>query len=1051
MVAQSSAIPAAASLEQLREQIRSVTLEDEATCVKDLLKSSSLSPDARARAKARAAQLVSGARARSRERPLLDSFLQQFALSNEEGVALMCLAEGLLRIPDDETADRLIADKIASGNWSAHAGASHSTWVNASTWGLMLTGKLIEPPKQAREETASWLQGLSRRISAPMLRSAFRQAMRIIGGEFVVGRTIREALERSAKTPELSLCSFDMLGEGARTWADAERYRKSYEQALDAIGSQRKGAPIDERSNLSVKLSALEPKYDLMHEGLVMQRLAPIVLDLARRAAAADVGFTIDAEEADRLDVSLDMFEALARDPQTRSWQGLGIVIQAYGKRAPHVIEWVAALAHETGRRICVRLVKGAYWDAEIKRAQERGLASYPVFTRKMSTDVSYLANAERLFRHRDVIYPMFATHNAHTIAAVLELRPPGAKFEFQRLHGMGALLHDEAQRQIEGFPRVRAYAPVGQHEELLSYLVRRLLENGANSSFVNRFMNESVPVENVVEDPIAALQAAQSMSNPQIPLPEDLYGASRENSAGVDWGNPQQLAEQIASLQKSGELPHAAPSTLAGPIQSPPHEVRNPANHLELVGYVSIATQADIALAFDKAGQARKAWDDAGAAHRADCLVAAADKLRAHRAELVRLLVKEAGKTLPDAIAEVREAEDFCRYYAAQAREHFAEPTVLPGPTGEDNKLSLRGRGVFACISPWNFPLAIFLGQVTAALVAGNSVVAKPAESTPLVAALAVRLLHEAGVPHDVLHFVPAPGKVFGEVAFKHPALGGVCFTGSTSIAQFINRALAARDGAIVPLIAETGGINAMIVDSSALLEQVADDVLTSAFTSAGQRCSALRLLFVQDDVADRLIELIAGGMQELQIGDPALPSTDVGPVINKGAASKLEDYSQQVTQKGVKLLKQCDLNQVRHEGSYFAPRMLELNSARELTSEEFGPILHVVRYKRENLHKDVLAAIRDAGYGLTLGVHTRIESVWQEIVAEAAVGNIYINRNMIGAVVGVQPFGGEGLSGTGPKAGGPHYLFRFATERTLTVNTVATGGNARLLSLGT
>jgi len=1049
MVAQSSAIPTGPSLQELREQIRSATLQDEVTCVKALLKSSSFSLDARARAKARAAALVTGARRRARERPLLDSFLQEFALSNEEGVALMCLAEGLLRIPDDETADRLIADKIASGNWSAHAGQSDSLWVNASTWGLMLTGKLVEPPKQAREATSSWLQGLSRRLSAPVLRAAFRQAMRIIGGEFVVGRTIEEALARSAKTPELSLCSFDMLGEGARTWADAERYRKSYEQALDAIGAQRKGTPIDQRSNLSVKLSALEPRYDLLHEGIVGQRLTPIVMDLARRAAAADVGFTIDAEEADRLDVSLNVFEALARDETTRSWQGLGIVVQAYGKRAPLVIEWVAALAREIGRRICIRLVKGAYWDAEIKRAQERGLASYPVFTRKVSTDVSYIACAERLFRHRDVIYPMFATHNAHTIAAVLELRPPGAKFEFQRLHGMGALLHDEARRQIDGFPQVRAYAPVGQHEELLSYLVRRLLENGANSSFVNRFMNESVPVETVVEDPMAALQSADSMTNPHIPLPKHLYGEARENSAGVDWGNPQELAQQIEALQKNvGEPPHVAPSTLAGQVQSAV-EVRNPANHAELVGRVSFATREDIALAFDKAGAARKAWDDAGAAHRADRLIAAAEGLRAHRAELVRLLVKEAGKTLPDAIAEVREAEDFCRYYAAQAREHFAEPILMPGPTGEENKLSLRGRGVFACISPWNFPLAIFLGQVTAALVTGNSVVAKPAETTPLIAALAVRILHDAGVPHDVLHFVPAPGRLFGEVAFKHPALGGVCFTGSTATAQFINRALAARDGAIVPLIAETGGINAMIVDSSALLEQVADDVITSAFTSAGQRCSALRLLFVQEEVADRLIELIAGAMDELQIGDPANPSTDVGPVIDTRAAAKLEEYSTKALQRGVKLLKQCALNQVRTEGSYFAPRMLELNDARELTSEEFGPILHVVRYERDKIG-DVLAAIRDTGYGLTLGVHTRIESFWQEIVAGAAVGNIYVNRNMIGAVVGVQPFGGEGLSGTGPKAGGPHYLFRFATERTLTVNTVATGGNAKLLSLG-
>ena len=1050
MAAQPSTVPTAPSLQEIRGQIRDTALQDEATCVKALLKSLSLSAETRARAKARAAALVSGARARANQRPLLDSFLQEFALSNEEGVALMCLAEGLLRIPDDETADRLIADKIAAGNWSAHAGASSSLFVNASTWGLMLTGRLVEPPPQAREEPASWLQNLSRRISAPVLRTAFRRAMRIIGGEFVVGRTIDEALERSAKTSELTLCSYDMLGEGARTWADAERYRKSYEQALAAIGSQRKDAPLDDRSSLSVKLSALEPRYDLMHEGLVMQRLAPIAIDLARRAAAANVGFTIDAEEADRLDLSLDVFEALARDKTTQSWQGLGIVVQAYGKRAPLVIEWLAALARATQRRICVRLVKGAYWDAEIKRAQERGLPSYPVYTRKMTTDVAYIACAERLFKHGDALYPQFATHNALTVATVLELRPPGAQLEFQRLHGMGALLHDEAKKQIENFPRVRAYAPVGHHEELLSYLVRRLLENGANSSFVSRFMNEKVPVDTVVEDPIAALQTASTVTNPHIPLPAQLYGTSRENSAGVDWGNPQQLEAQVAVLARApGELPHAASSTLAGKIQTQPTEVRNPANRAELVGYVSLASSEDIALAFDRAAQARKAWDDAGAAHRADRLIAGANALRANRGELVRLLVKEAGKTLPDAIAEVREAEDFCRYYAAQAQAQFAEPNVLPGPTGEDNKLSLRGRGVFACISPWNFPLAIFMGQVAAALVAGNSVVAKPADSTMLIAALAVRLLHDAGIPADVLQYVPARGKAFGEIAFKHPALAGVCFTGSTSTAQFINRALAARDGAIVPLIAETGGINAMIVDSSALLEQVADDVLASAFTSAGQRCSALRLLFVQEEVADRLIELIAGGMDELFIGDPAAPSTDVGPVISASAAEKLESYSKRRLQEGVKLLKQCSLRQVRTEGNFFAPRLLELDDAHQLTSEEFGPILHLVRYQQGKLG-DVIAAIRDAGYGLTLGVHTRIESVWKEIVADAAVGNIYVNRNMIGAVVGVQPFGGEGLSGTGPKAGGPHYLLRFATERTLTVNTVATGGNARLLSLG-
>jgi RHH-type transcriptional regulator, proline utilization regulon repressor / proline dehydrogenase / delta 1-pyrroline-5-carboxylate dehydrogenase len=709
------------------------------------------------------------------------------------------------------------------------------------------------------------------------------------------------------------------------------------------------------------------------------------------------------------------------------------------------VIEWLASLARATGRRICVRLVKGAYWDAEIKRAQERGLSSYPVYTRKVTTDVSYLACAERLFKHTDVIYSQFATHNAYTVAAVLEMSPTGAKFEFQRLHGMGALLHDEAKKQIENFPRVRTYAPVGHHEELLSYLVRRLLENGANSSFVNRFMNESVPVDVVVEDPLTALQAADPV-NPHIPLPVNLYGESRENSSGVDWGNPLQLAAQVGYLSSN---PSQTVPTLAQSLHGPSVEVRNPANHAELIGHVTTATVEDITQAFDRAAKAHKAWDEAGATHRAVCLVAAADLLRANRAELVRLLTKEAGKTLPDAIAEVREAEDFCRYYAAQARAQFAEPMVLPGPTGEDNKLSLRGRGVFACISPWNFPLAIFMGQVTAALVAGNTVVAKPAEFTPLIAAYAIQLLHQAGVPEDALHFVPARGKQFGEVAFKHPALAGVCFTGSTSTAQFINRALAARDGAILPLIAETGGINAMIVDSSALLEQVADDVLTSAFTSAGQRCSALRLLFVQEDIADRLVQLIAGGMDELMIGDPAQPATDVGPVISASAAEKLEEYSSRQQRNGVRLVKQCRLDDVKAKGNFFAPRLLELSDASQLTSEEFGPILHVVRYRRDRLDA-VLDAIRTAGYGLTMGIHTRIESVWQQVAAQAAVGNIYVNRNMIGAVVGVQPFGGEGLSGTGPKAGGPHYLLRFATERTLTVNTVATGGNARLLSLG-
>lgn len=1035
-------------LEEIRQSIRSATLADESSCVAALLDQLKIAPGVREQATKQAARLVAGARARASERPLLDSFLQEFALSNEEGVALMCLAEGLLRIPDDDTADKLIADKISAGSWSDHAGHSSSLFVNASTWGLMLTGRLIEPPSQAREAPATWLQNLSRRMSAPLLRAAFRQAMRIIGSEFVVGRTIDEALKRSSKSRELHLCSYDMLGEGARTKQDASRYRESYERALDAIGAQRKGTPIHDRSSLSVKLSALEPRYDQLHKNTVLLRLLPIVSSLAQRAAVADVGFTIDAEEADRLELSLDIFERLARDESTRDWQGLGIVVQAYGKRAPLVIEWLAELARATGRRICVRLVKGAYWDAEIKRAQERGLSSYPVYTRKSSTDVAYLACAARLFKHSDCLYPQFATHNAQTLASILSIRPAGVEFEFQRLHGMGSLMYDEARKQIGDLPRVRTYAPVGLHEELLSYLVRRLLENGANSSFVNRVMDERVSVDTLVADPLAAVEALSCIPNPLIPLPAALFGSSRENSGGVDWGNPDEVSSQVTSTQRRVmSLPQAAPTHRSTEASASPDVVRNPANSEEIVGYVTMATADDISLAFDKAAAAHKQWDDTDVEERVACLLRTADAIRKHRSELVRLLVKEAGKTLPDAIAEVREAEDFCRYYAQCARDQFSTPLELPGPTGEENTLRLRGRGVFACISPWNFPLAIFMGQVSAALVAGNTVVAKPAETTPLVAALAVKLLHESGVPRDVLLFVPAPGRIFGDVAFRHRALAGVAFTGSTTTAQLINRSLAAREGAILPLIAETGGINAMIVDSSALLEQVVDDVLASAFLSAGQRCSALRLLFVQDEVADRLIELIVGGMDELVIGDPSAPSTDVGPVITKVAADKLEEYSRDLQRRAM-LIKQCTVPGARSDSNFFAPRLFELTDASQLTHEQFGPILHLVRYHGGD-PGPAIEAICSAGYGLTFGIHTRIESSWKEVISHLAVGNAYVNRNIIGAVVGVQPFGGEGLSGTGPKAGGPHYLVRFATERTLTVNTVATGGNARLLSL--
>jgi RHH-type proline utilization regulon transcriptional repressor/proline dehydrogenase/delta 1-pyrroline-5-carboxylate dehydrogenase len=896
------------------------------------------------------------------------------------------------------------------------------------------------------------MRKLTRKTGEPLVRLAVRRAMRIIGGEFVVGRSIEEALARSAREADVGLCSFDMLGEGARTQADAQRYLKSYEHAIDVIGAAAAGLPKEEASSISIKLSALEPRYSLLQHERVMRRLVPQVAELARRAARLEIQLTIDAEEADRLDLSLDVIEALAKDPATRQWPGLGLAVQAYGKRALDVIDWVAATAGTYGRRMTVRLVKGAYWDSEIKRAQERGLDGYPVYTRKVTTDMSYLACVGRLFSHADVIYPQFATHNAHSIASVLELAPAGADYEFQRLHGMGRLLYAEAARQVAKFPRVRVYAPVGEHKDLLAYLVRRLLENGANTSFVNRFMDEQVPVAEIVRDPISEIERLESYAHPRLPLPAAMY-TDRRNSRGIDLGNPpaiEALRQEVSTRRpaRPAALAVAGPIINGALLPGSTHPVTNPADRREQVGSVRDATPAEIAMAFEASAAAQPAWNLSGGDARAATLDKASDLLEASRGDFHELLVREAGKTLSDAIAEVREAVDFCRYYAARAREQFAHPKRLEGPTGESNELSLHGRGVFACISPWNFPLAIFAGQVTAALAAGNTVVAKPAEPTPLIAARFVTLLHEAGVPPEALHLTPAPGRHFGEIALAHEALAGVAMTGSTATALTINRALAARNGAIVPLIAETGGLNAMIVDSTALPEQVVDDVVSSAFMSAGQRCSALRLLFLQDEIADQVLEMIAGAMDELVIGDPAYPRTDVGPVITREAAEGLARHVAQMRREAT-LIKACILSEAHAHGSFFAPHLIELENAAQLTHEEFGPILHVVRYRSTDI-ADVLQAIRASHYGLTLGVQSRLESFWQQVFEQLSVGNTYVNRNMIGAVVGVQPFGGTGLSGTGPKAGGPHYLARFANERTLTINTTATGGNAALLNLG-
>ena len=1038
--------PHTGRLSQLREALRAATLRAEPDAVDEMVDSLTEVENRLDGAKARATRWVEVARADKRARPLVDSVLEQFPLDSAPGKALMSLAEALLRTPDPKRADQLIAERLT---------AIRGAGVTGSDDLLLRTGfALLGTASRLLPEVGHELSGrfsfasMTKPLVAPVVRSALRGAMQMLGEAFIVGETIDSALARGKSNPNLALCSFDVLGEGARTEADAQRYTDSYAAAIDALKVQPAGT-VHTRSSISVKLSALEPRYSLLQSERVAKRLVPRMLELARRAARSGIGFTIDAEEADRLDLSLDIVEALARDVETRDWNGLGLAVQAYGRRAPLVVDWVAELARDTGRRMTVRLVKGAYWDSEIKRAQERGLPSFPVYTSKAATDASYLVCAQRLFAANDVIYPQFATHNAYTIAAVLDFAHAGATYEFQRLHGMGELLYEAVRADVPHLPPVRVYAPVGTHEDLLPYLVRRLLENGANTSFVHQFLNPQIPVEQVVSDPISSLSGSSDKGapRPRIREPLALYGDERPNSEGADWGDPVGIAELEAQLRAGApETAVGGPligGKVAGVADSP---VLSPTNRLETVGMSRDATAAEIMEAMDIASRGQPSWDARPADERAACLERAARMLEERRGLFLRLLVKEAGKTLPDAVAELREAIDFCRYYAARGRELFGQPQELQGPTGERNLLSLQGRGVFVCISPWNFPLAIFTGQVVAALMAGNAVVAKPAPATPLVAHAMTRLLHEAGVPVEVLHFTPADGPPFGKVAFSHPALAGVAFTGSTATATTINRALANRDGAIVPLIAETGGVNAMVVDATALPEQVVDDAILSAFTSAGQRCSALRVLYVQEEIADRVINMLVGAMKCLTIGDPAELATDLGPVISEEAQQRLRKYATRMRSEA-KLLYACELGRQHEMGHFFAPHLFELRSLDQVKTEEFGPILHVARYRADQLPQ-VIDAIRRTGFGLTLGVHSRLESVAEHVYRALPVGNTYVNRNMIGAVVGVQPFGGQGLSGTGPKAGGPHYLLRFATERTLTINTVAIGGNVELLS---
>jgi len=1031
----------------LREKIGALYRIDESIAIGNLLPLAELSDDIKARVAARAGNLVSLIRAERSDRSGIDAFMHEFDLSSREGVVLMCMAEALLRIPDTDTVDRLIRDKIGSTDWEHHVSRSDNVFVNASTWALMLTGRLVQLHTEDRNLSAM-LKRLVARLGEPVIRQAVLAAMRILGKQFVMGRTIDEALMRArAAEAQGYRHSYDMLGEAARTMADARRYFASYEQAIATIGREANGRAIADAPSISVKLSALHPRYEFAQRARVMAELVPSVKILAQQAKSHNIGFTIDAEEADRLELSLDIVEALALDADLAGWHGLGLAVQAYQKRAPAVIDWLADTARRGGRRLMVRLVKGAYWDAEIKMAQERGMEGFPVFTRKVATDVSYIACTKKLLADPIAFYPQFATHNAHTLSVIMELAADRTDYEFQRLHGMG----EELYAQIVGPDKYnrpcRVYAPVGTHEDLLAYLVRRLLENGANSSFVNRIVDERMPIETLIADPVETWRALSSKSHPRIALPDNLYGSERRNSRGLDLWNGDMVAMQMAALDRSRrELYRAAPIIGGEKLDGIAHPVNAPANRQERIGEVVNADASMVDHALTQATAAFGKWNATPAGTRAAYLDRAADLMQARMSELMALIVREGGRTLPDACSEVREAIDFCRYYAARAKADFSAPISLPGPAGERNELSLHGRGVFACISPWNFPLAIFTGQIAAALAAGNTVVAKPAEQTPLIAAMAIDILHEGGIPTDVLHLLPGEGDI-GAAIVDDARIAGVAFTGSTDTARAIAQALAKRDGPIVPLIAETGGQNALIADSSALPEQVFRDVLASAFNSAGQRCSALRVLFLQEDIAEKVSNMLRGAMLELVIGDPSVLATDVGPVIDEEARGLLQAHVRKLEQTG-RLIYRCELPASCANGTFFPPQVYEVDALSQLTHEVFGPILHVIRWRSQDLDS-VLGAIDATNYGLTLGIHSRIDETIDRIIGALRVGNTYVNRNMIGAVVGAQPFGGERLSGTGPKAGGPHYLLRFANERTLTVDTTAAGGNASLMSL--
>lgn len=1025
------------------DEIDEVKFEPESQAVARLLSRHGLGAAARQAISAAAAQLVLHARKNAKPQGVAESFLDEFSLGTAEGMALMCLAEALLRIPDARTRDLLIAEKITAADWASHLGQSDSLLVNASTWGLMLTGRLVDLDKNEHQNLPSALHRLAARLGEPMVRRAITGAMQIMAHQFVMGPSISEALQRARR--EGWTCSFDMLGEAARTDADAARYHDAYGAAIETAGKANRNAGPEAGHGISIKLSALSPRYEAVQERRVWGELYPRLKVLAVAAARYDLNLAIDAEEADRLVLSLKLVERLSQEAELGDWGGLGVVVQAYQKRAIPVIERLAQLASERNRRIMIRLVKGAYWDSEIKAAQVGGMPGYPVFTTKAATDLSYLACANTILEAGGWLYPQFATHNAHTLAAVRHMAAHrGVEIEHQRLHGMGEALYAAAAAQY-GPLRVRTYAPVGGHEELLPYLVRRLLENGANSSFVHRLLDDTVPPADLAADPITAAEA-HPRQHGHIPLPRDIYGADRRNSDGRDWAQLHSRTQAARDLAALAASPLSAAPIIAGRSHpGPSRPVFSPADRGRIIGQVVEATGADIEMAVAAAQPAQRLWNDAGGSARARVLRQMGDALEKNGNRLLALLVLEAGKTWPDATAEWREAIDFCRYYAMLAEQQLQGPTRLPGPAGERNSWRLTGRGIFACISPWNFPLSIFTGQIAAALAAGNAAMAKPAEQTPLIAAEAVRLFHAAGLDPGLLSLLPGVGAVIGAGLVEHPAIRGVAFTGGTETAWTINRTIAAREGPIIPFIAETGGLNAMFVDTTALREQVIDDVILSAFGSAGQRCSALRMLFLPEETADAIIEGLMGALATRMVGDPALSETDIGPVIDDAAQRALDQHMLRLSRHAQILSRHPTADK---NGHYFGPVIAEVQEPDFLEKEVFGPILHICRYKRGDL-ESYAARLAARGYGLTLGIHTRLEQFAARVQSLVPAGNTYICRSMIGAVVGVQPFGGTGMSGTGPKAGGPQSLLRYSDERSLSINLMAQGGDPALLNL--